>query len=272
MSDPRRCGRRAFKELMRSHHFKLPKYDLPLRIRPWFVLLTTLIMMTLALLGFTNISHSLPLNDKLLHFFCLGIATGVFYFIFDVEEEYRRIWFWRHCPLLFTVFVCFFLGGIVSEFVQSLLPYKTFQFGDVVANLLGSGIGLYVAYHLERYYRQRREISRLYRPLSGSNSSINLGSDSDDDIGTQLLPLHNKPDTPPSSLFPLNKTKKGKGRARSASLALGDVWDEREELFGVGEDDEDENASEVGGEERTQPASVHAEAMNHQWTRNQSSQ
>lgn len=96
---------------------------------------------------------------------------------------------------MFTVFVCLFLGGIVSEYVQSLLPvrplsflltfnshicfsakYKTFQFGDVVvrspshdplpslltsyekANLLGSGIGLYVAYHLERYYRQRREV------------------------------------------------------------------------------------------------------------------
>jgi hypothetical protein len=34
MSDARRYGRRAFKALMRSHHFKLPKYDLPLRIRP----------------------------------------------------------------------------------------------------------------------------------------------------------------------------------------------------------------------------------------------
>jgi hypothetical protein len=34
MSDARRYGRRAFKELMRSHHFKLPGYDLPLRIRP----------------------------------------------------------------------------------------------------------------------------------------------------------------------------------------------------------------------------------------------
>jgi hypothetical protein len=34
MSDARRYGRRAFKALMRSHHFKIPKYDLPLRIRP----------------------------------------------------------------------------------------------------------------------------------------------------------------------------------------------------------------------------------------------
>jgi VanZ family protein len=258
MSDARRYGRRAFKALMRSHHFKIPKYDLPLRIRPWFVLLTVLIMLTLALLGFTNLAHSFPLNDKLLHFFCLGIATGVFYFIFDVEEEYRRIWFWRHCPMMFTVLICFVLGGIVSEFVQSLLPHKTFQFGDVVANLLGSGIGLYVAYHLERYYRQRREISRLYRPLSGSNSSLNLGSDTEDETGTQLLPLHNKPDTPPSAMFPQIKTKKGKGRARS-SLALGNVWDEREELFGVGEDDDDDSASEDGGEGRTQPVPVRRE-------------
>ena len=104
MSDARRHGRRAFKALMRSHHLTIPKYDLPLRFRPvsrppspmfahssnilflrqWFVALTFLVMLSLALLGLTNLS--IPLNDKLLHFFCLGIATGVFYFIFDVEE------------------------------------------------------------------------------------------------------------------------------------------------------------------------------------------
>lgn len=107
MSDARRHGRRAFKALMRSHHLKIPKYDLPLRFRPvsrpppclgpthilialflrqWFVALTFLIMLSLAFLGITNFAHAIPLNDKLLHFFCLGIATGVFYFIFDVEE------------------------------------------------------------------------------------------------------------------------------------------------------------------------------------------
>jgi hypothetical protein len=41
-----------------------------------------------------------------------------------IQREYRRIWFWRHCPMLFTIFVCFILGGIVSEFVQSLLPVR----------------------------------------------------------------------------------------------------------------------------------------------------
>jgi hypothetical protein len=34
MSDARRHSRRAFKALMRSHHLKIPKYDLPLRFRP----------------------------------------------------------------------------------------------------------------------------------------------------------------------------------------------------------------------------------------------
>jgi hypothetical protein len=141
------------------------------------------------------------------------------------------------------------------------------------ANILGSGIGLYVAYHLERYYRRRREvrssliarvtliyqtsrqISRLYRPLSASSSSLNLDfSDEDEESGTQLLPLHNKPDTPPSALFPQNTNKKGKGRARSGSLALADVWDEREDLFGVGDDDdENEDSSEDGEEERPTP-------------------
>lgn len=43
-------------------------------------------MLILAFLGFTNFSHGLPINDKLLHFFCLMLATGIFYFIFDVEE------------------------------------------------------------------------------------------------------------------------------------------------------------------------------------------
>ena len=55
---------------------------------------------------------------------------------------------------MFTVFVCLFLGGIVSEYVQSLLPvrpctfllvfnptcfspqHKTFQFGDIVVRSL----------------------------------------------------------------------------------------------------------------------------------------
>jgi hypothetical protein len=59
----------------------------------------------------------------------------------------------------------------------------------------------------------------------------------------QLLPLHNKPDNPQSAPFPQNTNKKGKGAARSGRLALANVWDEREELFGVGDDDDGDDGS-----------------------------
>lgn len=99
-----------------------------------------------------------------------------------------------------------------------------------------------------------RQIMRLYRPLSASNSSLNLPSDEEDESGTQLLPLYNKPDTPPSALFPQNKNKKGKNRARSGSLALADVWDEREELFGVGEDEDEEEEGDNDDEDEEHAA------------------
>ncbi|CCL99091.1 uncharacterized protein FIBRA_01105 [Fibroporia radiculosa] len=234
----RRHIRRSNKAIMRSHRIHLPMYDMPIRLRPWFILFTLLIMLVLGFLGFTNFSHELPLNDKFIHFSCLCIATAVFYFIFDVEDDARRIWFWRSSPLIFTGITCFFLGGIISEFVQSMLPYKEFQIGDVAANLLGSSIGLYVSYHLERYYRHRREILRLYQPL---NEDVIL-SDDDDDDAMQLLPSHYIPHSP-------RNTQKGANAKTGAGMVrLGDVWDEGEEIFGLGdESDEEESHSHSAG-------------------------
>jgi len=198
-------------------------------------------MMILAFLGFTDLSHRLPLNDKLLHFFCLGIATGVFYFIFDVEEDARRVWFWRTAPLIITGIVCFLFGGIFSEFVQSLLPYKQFQWGDVLANLLGSSLGLSIAYHLERYYRHRREILRLYRPL---DADPGMSDDEEDaEPSAQLLPSHYQPSQSQEG------TKAGRGAAPKTNVGhirLADVWDEREDLFNIG-DDSDEDDMDDGG-------------------------
>ncbi|EPT04527.1 hypothetical protein FOMPIDRAFT_1156744 [Fomitopsis schrenkii] len=224
--------RKVNKSIMRSHKVEIPRYDMPIRLRPWFIVFTAVIMLILAFLGFTNAAHGLPINNKLLHFFCLCLATGVFYFIFDVEEDARRIWFWRSAPLIFTGVTCFFLGGIVSEFVHSLLPYKTFQIGDIAANLLGSSLGLYIAYYLERYYRHRREISRLYQPLQ-------LDADQEeDDIEideTPLLPSHFQPGASRSTGKNGTTTRTDAGKVR-----LDNVWDEGEELFNLGDDSDDD--------------------------------
>jgi hypothetical protein len=219
------------KAIMKSHRVQLPKYNLPIRLRPWFLVFTCVIMVILAFLGFTDFSRALPLNDKFLHFTCLCVATGVFYFIFDVEEEARRIWFWRHSGLIFTAVICFFFGGFVSEIVQSMLPRKEFQPGDVVANWLGSTVGLYLAYYIEKYYRSRREIARLYRPLETDDiSDADDASDNEETPGTQLLPLYSHPSAP--------------SKSKPVKVArLHDVWDEREELFDIGNDSGEEDGA-----------------------------
>lgn len=71
------------------------------------------------------------------------------------------------------------------------------------------------------------QISRLYRPLDAD-----YVSDSEEDDSAQLLPSHyiptstNPTRTKPSGTKPNN---------------LSDVWDEREELFGVGDDSDEED-------------------------------
>ncbi|KAL5484903.1 hypothetical protein ACEPAI_7545 [Sanghuangporus weigelae] len=236
----KKSWRRALKAVMKSYKCKLPKYDLPLRFRPWFLLFTILVMLMLAFLGFTNFAHSLPLNDKILHLVCLCLATTVFYFIFDVEEDARRIWIWRHAPLILTATTCFFLGGIVSEIVQSFLPYHKFDVGDIAANLIGSAIGLWMAYYLEKYYRHRREIARLYRPVALDASDDYYGpsssEDEDEQGGTMLLPTQNDR----RGLGITNITQSG-ASSKNDRIRLGDVWDEREELFGIGDSDESDD-------------------------------
>lgn len=180
-------------------------------------------MVILAFLGFTNYSRTLPLNDKFLHFTCLCVATGVFYFIFDVEEwvlEFWRsglllLWFAEDLGLIVETLAEFGFGAIQGwylplSYVSSLegswvrscnpcfqyVPLSLSQrapqyYAELVqgisiwwcggmcswlwpcsssnysrqANWLGSTLGLYLAYHIEKYYRSRREVSRfLHRP------------------------------------------------------------------------------------------------------------
>jgi len=224
---------------MKSYRFSIPKYNLPIRLRPWFLVFTCLTMALFAFLGFTNFS----LNYTFLHFLCFTLATGVFYFIFDVEEDARRIWFWRRSGVIFTIAVCFFFGGVVSEFVQSMLPYKEFQFGDVAANLLGSSIGLYTSYHLERYYRHRREIARLYTPLASTFPDSEDDLD-DDEASTQLLPTNRGP-------------KSARPAKPNTAARLADVWDEREEVFGLGGESDGEQEDGGGQDARPPPPKIY---------------
>ncbi|PWO01027.1 hypothetical protein FA09DRAFT_292313, partial [Tilletiopsis washingtonensis] len=177
---------------------------LPLRIRPAMAALNVVALLGLAFLGFHPRGQAyVPFNDKVLHFVCFLAATALFYMIWDVDEDARRSWLWRNAPLSLTWLVCFFAGGIGSEFVQGLLPYKTFQWGDVVANLLGSSLGLFASFHFEKRYRAQREIARLYQPLDAEA----YGDDEDEDWDDA--------DVPRGSRAPRSERR----------VRFGDVWD-----------------------------------------------
>ncbi len=125
----------------------------------------------------------------------------------------------------------------------------------IQANLLGSSLGLWSAYYMEKYYRHRREvrgvfhcsfnitnfifqIARLYRPLDTEPLS---DEDDDDPLrGTQLLPTHN------------TQTAKG---SKPTTTRMTDVWDEQEELFGIGDDSDDDEPPRGTGA-GTQPGNI----------------
>ena len=77
------------------------------------------------------------------------------------------------------------------------------------------------------------KISRLYRPLDTDY----LSSDDEDDFesSVQLLPTS-------------NHTRAANGSSKSVPKVsrLADVWDEREELFDIGEESEDEEMPRPG--------------------------
>ena len=188
---------------LRSVRIRIGEPLLPLRVRPAFIVLNVIDLLILGLLGFhPNGQAWLRLNDKVLHFVCFFFATFLFYMVWDVDESARRSWLWRHAALLLTFVTCFAVGGIGSEFVQSLLPYKIFQWGDVFANLLGSSLGLFFSYHLELRYRARRELEQLYAPLD-----IEDYADADADAAAAL-------------------SHQSQGATNKKNVRFADVWDD----------------------------------------------
>ena len=193
---------------------------LPLRIRPAFVILNVLDLIFLGVLGFHPRGQTwIRINDKILHFVCFFLATAMFYMIWDVDEPARASYLWRNASLILTGVTCFLVGGIGSEIVQSLLPYKQFQMGDIIANLLGSSLGLFFSYHLEKRYRARRELERLYAPLDIED----YGDLSEDEDADDVRPAQHRPSAPRSSLKQSSTPAKGaKKKARFDS----NIWDD----------------------------------------------
>lgn len=119
-----------------------------MRVRKSALLLFALGIALAAYLGFANISFR---NDKLLHFSVFFLLTALFYWLFDTQST-RAI---RNM----TFVCCTLAGGIGSEFVQALLPYRSFDVMDIIANIVGSLLALLLSmvYHKRIVEMRRRE-------------------------------------------------------------------------------------------------------------------
>ncbi|GAA5912927.1 uncharacterized protein JCM6883_006260 [Sporobolomyces salmoneus] len=253
---------RGYSDLSKLVWFSLPLTpSLPLRIRPFFLLTTFLTLVLLSLLGFhPTLANrlappSVPFSDKVLHSVCFGIATMGFYRIWKVNDEARKAWVgWRLWNELITFGVCCIIGGIFSEFVQSLLPYKTFQFGDVFANLLGSGLALWWSWKRAREDRREKELRRLYTRMDHLDEEEENSDLEEEDEAQE----------------PLNSSGRGTGGAREREMEEGrggttssssattrnqkrqqdNPWDDGDEIleeedgreiFGLGGDDDEDD-------------------------------
>ena len=184
----------------------------------------------------------------------MGFASFLLYFVLEVPEgPARRVWYVRKAPLLLASAFGFVLGGIVSEVVQSFLPvsmiptitthvrlriltdkqWKEFQWGDILANLLGASLFIYLAHLLHLRSRKRQELSSLYQPLSSHHSSTYR-----DAQGRQ----HAFDGARPSS----NEGERAQyGRDRSSS----NVWEEESEGRASEEEPRNESVFDIGDED-----------------------
>nr|XP_019008053.1 uncharacterized protein I206_07221 [Kwoniella pini CBS 10737]OCF46834.1 hypothetical protein I206_07221 [Kwoniella pini CBS 10737] len=205
--------------LMRSYPLK----DYPLNIRPGIIFATAIWIIILGILGMAPLPE-LPLNDKALHFFGLGFATFLLYFIIEVPEGVgRRIWYIRRAPLLFTLFTAFFIGGIISEFIQSLLP----------ANLLGSILFLYLANLINKRNILKLELLNLYQPLNNENVSsyrdsqgrihqFNLNSDNNNQIESTTSSNQNQNQ---------NQNQELNSSINNRNRQVSEIWDDEDSDF-----------------------------------------
>ncbi|KAF7732530.1 hypothetical protein EC973_003277 [Apophysomyces ossiformis] len=106
----------------------------------------------MAFLGFAPIQLGDRVDDKVLHFGCFFLLGSCLYFLWNLS--YKRN--------LLLASVILFTAAVGSEYVQGLLPYRTFDIHDIMANLMGGSCGLACAFVLDFAFTWRQEHRRRW--------------------------------------------------------------------------------------------------------------
>lgn len=127
-------------------------------MRLWFLAATLVQMSVMAILGFSSnnaLARYIPSmgNDKALHRSTFGLLTFLVY------------WIWHRSMTL-----NFILTGLViltlaitSEIVQGFSPYRSFDAWDIIANLRGFLMGIFLAVLCD--WLRRKYLQQTSKPL-----------------------------------------------------------------------------------------------------------
>ncbi|KAL0076890.1 hypothetical protein J3Q64DRAFT_1306779 [Phycomyces blakesleeanus] len=121
-----------------------------MRFKVLIVLFVLLILM--GVLGFAPINLEGRINDKVLHFCSFFLLGACLYYLWNLS--YRR-------NVLFASIILFF-AAVLSEFVQGLLPYRTFDPYDILSNVTGGTCGIGLAFLLDYFFTSRRAHRRRW--------------------------------------------------------------------------------------------------------------
>ncbi|KAF3157078.1 hypothetical protein TWF569_003986 [Orbilia oligospora] len=143
-----------------------------MRIRPQIAGAFAFLLLLSAYLGFSK-KLVIPVNDKVVHFICFFLMTLCFYWVLDTSR--RRV-------VNFTLIVMFGILGVGSEFVQGVLPWRTFDAYDIFANLLGAGaaLGLCMWYHKRMLERKRQAKQASYHAVGNEEAELGIIEEEDE--------------------------------------------------------------------------------------------
>lgn len=95
----------------------------------------------------TDLLNELLSFDKVVHFFIFGVL--VFLMIIGLNKQYRYLLL-RQNAIQISIGVGI-LYGLLIEFIQYLIPGRSFEFTDILANTFGCFIGLGMFYMVYKF-------------------------------------------------------------------------------------------------------------------------
>ncbi|CAO0789427.1 unnamed protein product [Mucor circinelloides] len=111
-----------------------------------------LFLVLMGILGFAPIHLHEQFNDKVLHFSIFFILAVFLYFLWNLSVK-------RNLILATSILLVLAVG---SEFIQGLLPYRTFDGYDILANLVGGTTGIAISSLIDCLIDRHRENKRRF--------------------------------------------------------------------------------------------------------------